>query len=54
MRAPVQGSVRSPIYGRRRSALEGWLEKIEACYRSPQKGIVLWMIRWPRARAQRS
>jgi hypothetical protein len=40
------------IYGRRRLALEGWLERIETCYRNPQKGVVIWMINWPRARAQ--
>ena len=35
------------IYGRRGSALEGWLERIRTCYRNPQKGMVLRMIRWP-------
>jgi hypothetical protein len=32
---------RTPIYGRRRLAIEGRLERIGTCYRSPQKGVAL-------------
>ena len=35
---------RTPIYGRRRSALEGQLERTRTYYRNPQKGVALWMI----------
>jgi hypothetical protein len=43
---------RAPTYGRRRSAQEGQPERIEAYYRSPQKGVARRVIRWPQARAQ--
>jgi hypothetical protein len=47
MRAFVQGSSapRTLIYAHRSLALEGQLERIGTCYRSPQKGVALRMIK---------
>jgi hypothetical protein len=47
----VQRAPHTLIYGHRSSAPEGHLERIKTCYHSPQKGVALWMIRWPQARA---
>jgi hypothetical protein len=38
---------RALTYGHTRSAQEGQPERIRACYRSPQKGVVSQVIRWP-------
>jgi hypothetical protein len=43
---------RTPIYAHRRSPTEDRLERIGTYYHSPQKAVALWMICWPRARAQ--
>jgi hypothetical protein len=53
MTVPIQGSARSPLpdLWPLEVSPEDQLERIGASYHSHQKGVVLRMIRWPRARA---